>query len=962
MIRKQNTRRACWLALLVLLAPVVGAVPLASAAAASAPGPQQYAVVQGGECTTVTAIGNGDTPVTDHYDYRNPYNSEPGGYSYSSMGDTIQGNQESNLYIYDGADGTSLVMVHDARGDAPGGSTVTFDLSGLPSDGEWVVQDDNYPLKDDEWSLQNGQATIDWLWGNGRTDGGAFLGLNDMGDDGVTINPGFNQEADQWSTWNSESPTNQEMTAWTFRSGDGGSDVSLGMSSSVTIYQGSCAQNDLTGNLDAALDAPGETTVGSSVSFTASTPTGSADTYEWDFDGDGTVDQTTTTPNASTTHAYSNPGIYTASVTAAGSNTSDAAFATVIVNTENNEAPTATITGGGLQSASDGKTHVDPNSVVTFSAAETTDDVGIQSYQWNFGDGTTTTTQTAAVPHTFVEAGNYTVSVTATDTQGETATASMEVVVADTVAPTAKIAGPTPTNVSAGEAVSFSGAESTDANPITSYNWTMGDGTNLTGESITHTFTEAGTYNVTLSVVDQNGNVGTQFQVVTVARGDGPVAKLSNPGDVEANANVTLDASASSDNEGIETYRWNIDGEGEIETTTAKPTLTTSMSSTGPRTVTVTVVDGDGNTSSASVQFNITPEAPPTPAIDAPDTIDADKQLSVDASASTDNGNIASYEWTFGDGATATGATASHTYDSPGTYEVTVTVTDTLGHSATATHSVTVEKPEDNADPAPDPDPSPSPPSNPSPSPPPATSNIGFAGFSVSATELVQGENATVTATLRNTGDAAGTTTATFTAGNYSESKQVRLGAGQRTNVTFTHAFDEPGNYSVSINSKSRTVTVAPANSEFDVSETRVRTQNLSVGDAAIIQATVTNTGNVAGNYTLNLTMSDGSVVSKHVSLAAGKTTTVSFTPTVEMAGDHTVSLENETLSFSVRAPNTTSDPGTQTTSGPGTQTDVNDRSTPGGDDASSGSTPGFGLVAGLVAVLAAALLAFRTN
>jgi PKD repeat protein len=51
---------------------------------------------------------------------------------------------------------------------------------------------------------------------------------------------------------------------------------------------------------------------------------------------------------------------------------------------------------------------------------------------------------------------------------------------------------------------------------------------------------------------------------------------------------------------------------------------------------------------------------------------------------------ITSYAWSFGDGATATGATASHAFAVSGSYLVTLTVTDSAGHQGTATQTVTV--------------------------------------------------------------------------------------------------------------------------------------------------------------------------------------------------------------------------------------------------------------------------------
>lgn len=67
---------------------------------------------------------------------------------------------------------------------------------------------------------------------------------------------------------------------------------------------------------------------------------------------------------------------------------------------------------------------------------------------------------------------------------------------------------------------------------------------------------------------------------------------------------------------------------------------------------------------------------------------------SVDASASSDvDGSIATYAWNFGDGATASGQTAAHSYGADGTYTITLTVTDNDGASTVTTRKVTVEQP-----------------------------------------------------------------------------------------------------------------------------------------------------------------------------------------------------------------------------------------------------------------------------
>jgi len=71
--------------------------------------------------------------------------------------------------------------------------------------------------------------------------------------------------------------------------------------------------------------------------------------------------------------------------------------------------------------------------------------------------------------------------------------------------------------------------------------------------------------------------------------------------------------------------------------------------------------------------------------------------VNVDASKSTDDTGISSYEWSWGDDTISTGPsndkTATHVYELTDTYEITLTVTDIKGAKTIVSDSVHVIKP-----------------------------------------------------------------------------------------------------------------------------------------------------------------------------------------------------------------------------------------------------------------------------
>ena len=65
------------------------------------------------------------------------------------------------------------------------------------------------------------------------------------------------------------------------------------------------------------------------------------------------------------------------------------------------------------------------------------------------------------------------------------------------------------------------------------------------------------------------------------------------------------------------------------------------------------------------------------------------RRCDVDATLSTDDSSISTYEWVWGDGASTTGATSTHAYSLPGTYTITLTATDDQGLKSVTSRTVT---------------------------------------------------------------------------------------------------------------------------------------------------------------------------------------------------------------------------------------------------------------------------------
>ena len=405
--------------------------------------------------------------------------------------------------------------------------------------------------------------------------------------------------------------------------------------------------------------------------------------YAWDF-GNG---ETATGPTAFTT--YSTPGTYQAKLTVTDDQgDKDVSIRTITVNTPPNVPPTAAIGSSGTGGQA-------PYTVSFDGTGSSDPDGSIASYAWDFGNDRTATTPTGSA--TYTQPGTYTATLTVTDNQGATGTATRQIVVtgAPNVPPnavirTVSVAGTIPLTVN------LSGGNSNDPDgTIASYAWDLGNGQTGSGASIQAIYNEAGSYTVSLTVTDDRGATSTQTLVIEVSE-DSNIAPgadfVADTVSGTAPLQVNFDGSASADVDGtIASYAWNF-GNGQNGTGVTPPAATYTFPGTYVATLTVTDNKGATGTASQTITVNPPPNQSPSGSITASVTTgSAPLLVQLSSAGSVDpDGAVTGYAWNFGNGGTSSSPNPSAIYNSPGVFTVQLTVTDNQGATSVRSQTITV--------------------------------------------------------------------------------------------------------------------------------------------------------------------------------------------------------------------------------------------------------------------------------
>lgn len=411
--------------------------------------------------------------------------------------------------------------------------------------------------------------------------------------------------------------------------------------------------------------------------------------------GDGTAVQTLSGNPSSVTHTYAiGPHNYTISASATDEVGSYSAGNTLAVNVLH-VPPTLSI--AGASSVNEGSSYL-----LNLSGSDPGHTIG--SWAINWGDGTAVQTVTgnlSSVSHTYAKGPrSWTIGATATDDVATyTASNTVAVTVID-VPPIIALSGAASVNEGSPYTLTLGAVTDPGHETVSGYIVHWGDGSTQTFSAAgaqTHTFATAGTKNIAVDVVDENGthaNSGTLSTAVAVVP---PALAISGPGAVQVNGNYTLSLSAI-EPAGKSISQWSInwdDGTAAQIVSGSLSAATHTFASTGNYTVSASATDPDGTWSASTVPVAVS--STPVFAIGGAVSVNEQSGYILNLYASDVGHAITGWTINWGDGSAAQSVSANpssvtHTFATgPNSYTITAAVIDDAGtHAAGNTQAVSV--------------------------------------------------------------------------------------------------------------------------------------------------------------------------------------------------------------------------------------------------------------------------------
>lgn len=242
--------------------------------------------------------------------------------------------------------------------------------------------------------------------------------------------------------------------------------------------------------------------------------------------------------------------------------------------------------------------------IIDFYGYAVDDDGWITSWLWDLGDGWVygddwpQGAEYIHLQHAYEEPGTYGICMTVWDNQGAESKVCTTIYVEagqENEPPNADFTW-SPTEPKVGETVQFTDDSNDPDGTIVSWRWVFGDGTSSTSRNPTHVYGQAGTYDVCLTVTDDDGATATICKSLTVQAAQtnqSPTADFTwTPTEPSVNETVHFSDRSTDPDGHIASWHWNF-GDGSTSTSSAP---THAYSQSGDYNVCLTVTDDEGAT------------------------------------------------------------------------------------------------------------------------------------------------------------------------------------------------------------------------------------------------------------------------------------------------------------------------------------------------------------------------------
>ncbi|MEP6615472.1 MAG: PKD domain-containing protein [Ginsengibacter sp.] len=391
-----------------------------------------------------------------------------------------------------------------------------------------------------------------------------------------------------------------------------------------------------------------------------------ADTWEWDF-GDQTASS-----SQSPVHVYAAQGNYFVKLKVTNKTTGCAYTKTEIVPVINDKADF-------VASANS----ICKGSTISFQT-QNINPANIADYHWKFGDGAETSGILPSIQRTYNTTGNYSVTLIILNTLGcsDTLTKSLSAAV---TAPSAGFTTSQPGTCINSSIIFADTTHQANGNAIKSWTWDYGDGIRKTdtASTVQHQYTAAGTYTVSLIVVDTKGCADSMVKTGSLIISK-PIASFLSP-DTLSCSDKPIRFSNGSTGLGL-SYLWDF---GDGNASTASDPMHKYISQ-GVYSVSVIANDQFGciDTFKRSKYINV---SNPVANFLMSDSISTCPPLVV--TFTNTSVNIVDHAWDFGDGTTSLLNNPTHFYSTPGTFNVVLSVTGPGGCTDTISKKILVNGP-----------------------------------------------------------------------------------------------------------------------------------------------------------------------------------------------------------------------------------------------------------------------------